>query len=207
MRAATSCSSQRLARAARTTRAASCAPPSAIVAATQGTTARFAATAYGVSCKNVAAPRGQTPAWVAIERTSASRTRFGKVMRASIHRSSGRAQTKIALTHENESANEAVATLAGRANASASAASANAFQENVARPNARAASTAVAIVAARTAGSCPPLHATKPQIIAVAAMHAAQRGAVSIPSSANAIAATAPRWSPAVTKTWTVPVS
>src|SRR5271165_6741843 len=92
---------------------ASCAAPSAIVTATHGTIARFAATAYGVICKNVAAPSGQTPSWVANERTSASRTRSGNATRASIQRSSGWAQAKIAPTHENESANDVVATLAG----------------------------------------------------------------------------------------------
>src|SRR5580698_1355219 len=132
---------------------ASCAAPSAIVAATHGTTARLATIAYGVNCRNAAAPNGQTASCVASESTSASRTRSGKATRASIQRSSGAAQAKIAPTHENESANEIVATLAGRRKVIASAAIASVFQENVARPNARAASAAVAIVAARTAGS------------------------------------------------------
>ncbi len=77
----------------------------------------------------------------------------------SSQRSSGPAHVKIAPTQEKESANEAVATLAGRANVTASAAIASAFHESVARPKARAVSAAVAIVAARTAGSCAPLHA------------------------------------------------
>ncbi len=142
-----------------------------------------------------------------MESTIASRMRSGNAICVSTQRSSGPAQVKIAPTHENESANEAVATLAGRANATTSAAIASAFHENVARPKARAVNAAVAIVAARIAGSCAPLHQTKSQTTAIAQRHVAQRGIASSVSKPNASAATAPRCKPAVTKTCTVPVS
>ncbi len=92
-------------------------------------------------------------------------------MRLSSQRSNGPAHAKIAPTHENESANDAVATLCGRTIVITTAAIANVFHENVARPQARAQSAALAIVAARSAGSCAPLHQTKVQISAIAVRH------------------------------------
>jgi hypothetical protein len=88
-----------------------------------------------------------------------------------------------------------------------SAAMASAFQENVARPQARATSTTLAMIAARSAGNCAPLQATKAQSRAIAAMHADQRGIDSDTSNARQSAVTKPTCKPAVTKTCTVPVS
>ena len=186
---------------------ASCAAASAMVNATQGTTAKFATTAYGANCRKTAAPSGQVPNCVATERTSASRSRSGIATALSSQRSKGAAQAKIAPTHENESANEADATLDGRAKAMTIAAIASAFQEKVARPQARAASAAVAIVAARTAGSCAPLHQTKSQTMAIAMAHVSARGMASALRSNVTSAVTAPKCKPAVTRTCTVPVS
>ena len=128
-------------------------------------------------------------------------------MRSAIQRSIALPQAKIAPTHENDSANDADATLCGRANAMAIAAIASAFQENVARPQARAQSAAVAIVAARTAGSASPLHQAKAQIAATAIAHASARGSAKSESAPRTSAATAPTCNPAVTSTCTVPVS
>src|SRR5579862_127311 len=186
---------------------ASCSAPSAIVNATHGTTARLATTAYGENSKNTAAVSGHVPSCVATESTSASRTARGHATRASIHCSSAGAQTKIAPTQENESANDAVATLAGFTNATTSAAIASAFHENVARPHARAASAAVAIDAARIAGNCPPLHSTNSHTQAAAIAHVTARGIEKSERSATHNAAAEPTCSPAVTSTCTVPVS
>jgi hypothetical protein len=154
----------------------SCAAPNDIVTATHGTTAKLATTAYGVNCRNTAAVSGQTPSCVAIDSTIASRMRSGMAMRSSIQRSSHPAHAKIAPTHENDRAKDALATLCGRATVTTIAATASAFQEKVARPHARAASAAVAIVAARSAGSCAPLHHTKIQTSTIATAHDIQRG-------------------------------
>ena len=107
---------------------------------------RKAATFRAASRPRARSPRAPAPA-VPTARASA--------------RSSGFAIAKIAPTHENESANEAVATLSGRTSATKAAAMASEFQENAARPKARAVSATVTIVAARMAGSCAPLHSAK----------------------------------------------
>ena len=131
---------------------ASCRAPRIIVRPTNGTMQKFATSAYGENCKKMAAVSGQVPSWVASVSTAASRTRLGNATHPDNRRSSGRAQTKIAATHENESANDAPATAGGRASAIAAAAIASTFHESAGRPQARAPSAAVSMVAARTAG-------------------------------------------------------
>ena len=126
----------------RTTRARAARRPAPSSRATHGTTARLAATAYGVNCRKIG--RAQRPdSELRRERQHDRLARApGSATRASIQRSSGPAHAKIAPTHENESAKDAVATLCGRANATTIAAIASAFHDKVARPHARAASAA-----------------------------------------------------------------
>src|SRR6202035_3830495 len=116
------------------------------------------------------------PSCVASERTMTSRARPGSATRVSIQRSNDPAQAKIAPTHEKESANDAVATLAGRKQTTISAAAARAFHDSVARPQARPTSAAVAMLAALTAGSWPPLHHTNVHDSAIAKPHVTARG-------------------------------
>src|ERR1700736_6353056 len=92
---------------------ASAAMPAVIASAVAGTTIAFARTAYGATTPNVAALSGQTPTCVAIVSASASRTRSGSAQRSSAC-CSGRANSRIAATHEKESANETVVTAAGQ---------------------------------------------------------------------------------------------
>jgi hypothetical protein len=130
--------------------------PASIAMPVAGTTTAFASTAYGATRPNVAALSGQTPICVLIVSASASRTRSGIAARASAC-SSGRANNTIALTHENESANETVVTEAGQISATTIAASASAFHDTMRAPHARASSASPTITAARCDGRCPPL--------------------------------------------------
>lgn len=139
--------------------------------------------------------------------TIASRTGIGSAVSACIRRSSGFATAKIAPTHENESAKEAVATLSGRTSATNAAAIAREFQDSAERPKARAVSATVTITAARIAGNCAPLQSAKPHTARMARAHVTRRGGMPSENSASASAATAPRCNPAVTSTCTVPVA
>src|SRR5665213_148289 len=134
----------------------SAAIPASIPAAVAGTTTAFARIAYGATTPKVAALSGQTPICVAIVSASASRTRSGSSQRSNAC-CSGRAKSRIAATHENESANETVVTAAGQITATTSAASASAFHDADRAPQARASSATETITAARCDGRCAPL--------------------------------------------------
>src|SRR5665213_1272836 len=128
-------------------------------AATAETTRRITSTshvAYGATTPKVAALSGQTPICVAIVSASASRTRSGSSQRSNAC-CSGRAKSRIAATHENESANETVVTAAGQIAATTSAASTSAFHDAARAPQARASSATETITAARCDGRCAPL--------------------------------------------------
>lgn len=87
------------------------------------------------------------------------------------------------------------------------AATISVFHENALRPQARAVSAQVAIVAARSAGNSSPLNAVKAQTPTMPAQHAKTRGARSCVAHHASTSATSPTCSPAVTSTCTVPVS
>ncbi len=171
-----------------------------------GTTIALASTAYGATSPNVAALSGQTPIWVATVSASASRTRSGSGQRSSA-RPSGLANSRIAPTHENDSANETELTEAGQAMATTSAASANAFHDASRAPQARANSATDTITAARCDGRCAPLSQAYATTHGIAASDAATRGMAHSRKAPNTRPAITPRWSPAVTSTCTVPVA
>ena len=105
-----------------------------------------------------AAVSGQVPSCVANVSAIASRANEGIPNRSS-HAAIGLAKSKIAATHENESANESDSTEAGRSAPVTIAAAANAFQPEPSRPVARASSQNVSIVAARSEGRCASVKA------------------------------------------------
>src|SRR5690348_7738605 len=111
----------------------SCAPASSIVAPTTGTTSKFASTAYGENSRNIEAVSGHVPNCVAIVSASASRI-FSGSSNASSACCTSSTQSRIAPTHENESANDAPVTESGQQRAITRSAAPYAVHERDAAP-------------------------------------------------------------------------
>ncbi len=156
--------------------------------------------------KDVAAVSGHVRSCFASDTASAPLTKGGNPRRRIIP-ASGDANPKIAATHENDNANETLVTDAGRRATTTIAAAASAFQEIDSRPAARARNANENIVAARSDGKCAPLNSAYAQMTTIAPSDAPMRPHLNHCNSAAASAATTPRCKPAVTSTWTVPVS
>src|SRR5581483_6708126 len=183
------------------------APARSIVQPTTGTMHKLARIAYGENCRKMAAVSGHVPSCVAIASAIASCIRSGNAHRDSSQCAIGVAAIIIALTHENESKNDAPVTWIGRSNAKNNAAAASAFHDNAFRPHARPMSANESIVAARIAGSCAPAKIAYTHAHTIVAMHVAMRGARIVSKNHKRSATTTPRCNPAVTRMCTVPVS